>query len=411
MDSEKKTFPRELLLRSKEERFDYFKNKIFGHDRLLEVDEQLLNAVLFPTGVSLILVYGPTGVGKTTLRRRIEQKLLELEMEAMLKDPGYLPVVSMEAIAASRSYDWKEHIIRMLIAAEEPLIDYKVNPEARKTPGRRELTRSANRTESVLRRSLESCVRQRRTKYVIVDEAQHLKRVGSGRKFVDQMDTIKSLAETTGTIHILVGTYELLELTGLSAQLCRRSTNIHFSRYSNHDEDDQTAFASMLEAFQRHLPLAQTPDLLSYEDYLYEKTFGCIGVLKTLLNNTLSMALRSEDEIITKKMLEKSAPPLRDLVKMAQEIAEGEGVLRETEEQLVELRTFLNTVPSPISKSESKGCKGSVEVQINTTSGKQKQDDTGHETEVSSNPKSKQNRRPGERLPKRDPVGGRKNAS
>ena len=80
--------------------------------------------------------------------------------------------------------------------------------------------------------------------------------------------------------YILFGTYELLELTGLSAQLCRRSTYIHFSRYSNHGEADQIAFASMLESFQRHLPLAQPPDLLNYEDYLYEKTFGCIGVLK-----------------------------------------------------------------------------------------------------------------------------------
>src|SRR5437588_4455992 len=199
MDSEKKTFPRELLLRSKEERFDYFKNKIFGHDRLLEVDEQLLNAVLYPTGVSLILVYGPTGVGKTTLRRRIEQKLLELEMEAMLKDPGYLPVVSMEAIASSRSYDWREHITRILIAAKEPMIDHKINLGEQKTSGGRAPARSANLTELVLRRSLESCFQQRRTKIVIVDEAQHLKRVASGRNFRDQMDTSKSIAETTRT--------------------------------------------------------------------------------------------------------------------------------------------------------------------------------------------------------------------
>ena len=410
MDQEKQTFPRELLSRSKEERFNYFKNKVLGHDRLLDIHEQLMRALLYPTGASLILVYGPTGVGKTTLHTRIVQSLLKLEMEAMQNDPGYLPLVSMEAIAASRSYDWREHIIRVLIAANEPLISNKIDPEARKLSQGRDLARSVKDTELVLRRSLESCLHQRHTKYVIVDEAQHLKRVGSGRKFSEQMDTIKSLAETTGTIHVLIGTYELLELTGLSAQLCRRGTNIHFSRFSNHDENDQIAFASMLESFQRQMPLAQTPDLLSYEDFLYEKTFGCIGVLKTLLNSALSLALGSKKEIITEKMLKDSAPPLRDLVQMSREIAEGERVLTETDEQLVELRTFLNKVPGPSSKRKAKGDEGGVETPTDTP-GQQKQDDARSESGEPSAPKPKKNRRPGERLPKRDPTGRRKNAS
>ncbi len=410
MDQEKQAFPRELLSRSKEERFNYFKNKVLGHDRLLDIHEQLMRALLYPTGASLILVYGPTGVGKTTLHTRIVQSLLKLEMEAMQNDPGYLPLVSMEAIAASRSYDWREHIIRVLIAANEPLISNKIDPQARKLSQGRDLARSVKDTELVLRRSLESCLHHRHTKYVIVDEAQHLKRVGSGRKFSEQMDTIKSLAETTGTIHVLIGTYELLELTGLSAQLCRRGTNIHFSRFSNHDENDRIAFASMLESFQRHLPLAQTPDLLSYEDFLYEKTFGCIGVLKTLLNSALSLALGSKKEIITEKMLKDSAPPLRDLVQMSREIAEGERVLTETDEQLVELRTFLNKVPGSSSKRKAKGEEGGVETPTDTP-GEQKQDDARPESEEPVAPKPKKNRRPGERLPKRDPTGRGKNAS
>src|SRR5258708_22982942 len=169
MDQEKKTFPRDLLSRSKQERFKYFKNKVLGHDRLLNVHDQLMRDPLYPTCDSLILVYGPTGVGKTTLRTRIEQALLKLEMEAMLKDPGYLPYVSMEAIAASRSYDWREHLIRVLITANEPLINNKINPEVRKQSQGKDLTRKINDTELVLRRSVESCLHQRRTKFVIVD--------------------------------------------------------------------------------------------------------------------------------------------------------------------------------------------------------------------------------------------------
>ncbi len=410
MDAEKKTFPRELLLRSKEERFDYFKNKIIGHDRLLKVDEKLLHAIRYPSGISLILVYGPTGVGKTTLRTRIEQKLLAMEMEAMLKDPGYLPVMSMEAIAASSSYNWKEHFTRALVVAKEPLIEFKVDYEAHRMSQGRELLSRADRSELVLRRSLESCFRQRRTKVFIIDEAQHLKRVGSGRRYLDQMDTIKSLAQATGTIHVLIGTYELLDLTSLSAQLCRHSLEIHFSRYSNFDTADRDAFASMLETFQRYLPVAQAPDLLGLEAYLYEKTFGCIGVLKTLLNDALSLALRKDTETITEEMLKESALPTRDLIQMSREIAEGERVLMETDDQVIELRTFLSTVPKSTSKSKTKGKEGGVETQTNTV-GEQKQGSVRQESEGAVAPKSKKDRRPGERRPKRDPIGRRKNAS
>src|SRR5258708_3925873 len=107
MNTEKSVFPRELLQQPKEERFTYFRNKVIGHDRLLEVDDQILQAIHYPSGKSLILVYGPTGVGKSTLRMRLVQKLLAVERYAMVEDPGYLPVAWMDALAASRSYDWR----------------------------------------------------------------------------------------------------------------------------------------------------------------------------------------------------------------------------------------------------------------------------------------------------------------
>src|SRR5258708_641234 len=101
MDAEKSVFPCELLQQPKKERFAYFKNKVIGHDRLLEVDDQILQAIHYPSGISLILVYGPTRVGKSTLRMRIVQKLLTMERDAMVHDPGYLPVAWMDALAAS----------------------------------------------------------------------------------------------------------------------------------------------------------------------------------------------------------------------------------------------------------------------------------------------------------------------
>lgn len=405
MDTEKNAFPREVLQQPKEERFAYFKNKVIGHDRLLEVDDEILQAIHYPSGISLILVYGPTGVGKSTLRMRLGQKLLAMERDAMVRDPGYLPVAWMDALAASRSYDWREHFARALSGAREPLIDYKTDYSSQMAH-KQEQVKHAERSELALRRSFVSCAHHRRMKVFIVDEAQHLNRIGSGKLLIDQMNTIKSVAEETGAIHVLIGTYDLLGLTGLSAQLCRRSAQIHFSRYSNFDDDDRDAFASVLETFQWHLPLAQAPDLLRFEGYLYEKTLGCVGVLKTLLNDALSKALRLDAETITEEILKECAPPLRDLIEMSSEIAEGERALAETDEQLAKLKTFVNTPPSSTKKKSA--TKGKEKVETHATSpALEKQNESGE----TAAPKPKYRRKPGERKPNRDRIGRRKNAS
>jgi GTPase SAR1 family protein len=402
MDIEKKTFPRELLQRPNEERYTYFKDKVIGHDRLLEADDEVLHAIRYPSGISLILVYGPTGVGKSTLRMRIVQKLLEMERDDMLLDPGYLPVAWMNAAAASRSYDWREHFTRALSATKEPLIDYKID-HSTPTARRQGQTRRTQPSELALRQSFASCAYNRRLKVFIIDEAQHLKRIGSGKRFIDQMDTIKSVAEETGAIHVLIGTYDLLDLTGLSGQLCRRTVRVHFSRYNNFDDDDRDAFASALETFQLHLPLVQTPDLLKFENYFYETTFGCVGVLKTWLNDAFSKALRLKAETITEEMLKECAPPLRDLIQMSKEIADGESVLAETDEQLADLKKFVNTPPMATRKKKNK-----EEVETReTTSGAEKHNSAGETTA----PKPKRARKPGDRNPKRDRVGRRSNAS
>ncbi len=82
-----------------------------------------------------------------------------------------------------------------------------------------------------LRLALESALIHRRPAAFFIDEAQHLAKMKSGRKLQDQLDSIKSLASLTDTVHILVGTYELLPFRNLSAQLSRRSIDIHFPRY------------------------------------------------------------------------------------------------------------------------------------------------------------------------------------
>jgi len=69
---------------------------------------------------------------------------------------------------------------------------------------------------------------QRGVHAVIVDEGQHLVKVSSGAKLLDQLDWIKSMTNMTGVVHVLVGTYDLLDFRNLNGQAARRGHDIHF---------------------------------------------------------------------------------------------------------------------------------------------------------------------------------------
>ena len=69
-------FPSSLLSEPIDKRLKYFEDKIIAHPRLKESYDELIQTIYHPAGASLIFVFGPTGVGKTTLRHRVEKHLI-----------------------------------------------------------------------------------------------------------------------------------------------------------------------------------------------------------------------------------------------------------------------------------------------------------------------------------------------
>ncbi len=325
------------------EKLGRFRDFTLAHPRLSELKENLLAAIRESPSNTLVMVFGPTGVGKTTLCARIEQILIQEKVGDLAADRTTIPVVNISAVSPeSGNFSWRDHFRRMLCQLEEPLVNYKRLPLG-------EGNRDANRPGPLsklwagaeYRYAVEQALRFRHPVAVLIDEAQHFAKVRSGRRLLDQLDVIKSIADCTRTIHVLFGTYDLLAFRNLNGQLSRRSIALHFERYRAEATEDRRIFANVLRSFERQLPFPEPPDLVKEWEYIYERTLGCVGVLKDWFMRALSAVLRAGRTTFGRKDLEPYALSVSQCDRMLSEILEGEMQLQETKESRLHLRLRL----------------------------------------------------------------------
>src|SRR6266496_1442222 len=383
-------FPRELLEQTPTARLDYFKGYTIAHPALSGAFNEVWNALREPAGALLIFVFGPTGVGKTTLLAHIEKRLIERALPMLEQDRSHLPVVKLEAVAPSAGqFRWPDFYNRALISVRETLVEDKVNYDLSTPRYNAQLQRYVAPRTGVdvaeLRLAWEQVLTYRRPSAVLIDEAQHLAKMSRGVKLLDQLDHLKSLAVMSQTVHVLAGTYDLLAFRNLNAQLSRRSVDVHFPRYRATNKQEVRAFQSVALAFQRHLPLEEPPDLVHQWKYLYARTIGCPGVLKDWLTKALAEALETGQKTLTSDLLEHHALSVDRCVQMASDIEEGEKALMDDADAEYRLRVRLGLERPPSSRKV-----------------KPPQENGGETPRETS--KSKRKSRVGDRAPSRDQV-------
>jgi energy-coupling factor transporter ATP-binding protein EcfA2 len=345
----------------------------------LEAKDALMNAIRGAESNSLIFVFGPTGVGKTTLRLKTAQLLAAEILNELDRDRTRIPVVGVEAVAPeSGSFNWRDHYKRLLRQLDEPLIDYKVGRQAEhaSTDLVVHFTPTSRSVSTDYRYAVEQAIRYRKPLAVMIDEAQHLGKIASGRRLLDQLDVIKSIANQTKTVHVLFGTYDLLAFRNLNGQLSRRSIDVHFARYHVADSEDRQTFINVVQSFGKELPLEDQSDLVSNWEFLYERSLGCVGVLKEWLMRAVAMALQKGDQRLTRAHLETQALSIAQCEQMHAETMEGESQLNESSQAVVRLRERLGLNARATAKTTPS--------QPSTTF---------------------RRRRPGQRLPTRDAIG------
>ncbi len=307
------------------EKLPYFNEVVVRHPRMGEAVDNVMTLSAPNTGTDIILMIGPTGVGKSASTATIRRKVLETCGSEMSADPGFIPIVDIEAPASGEpNFSWRMLYTRLGEALCEPLLDRKAPTHAERRILPAGVT--AKTTVAALRVSIESALEHRRTRLVVIDEAAHILANCGEAKLIAHMNALKSLANLSGVTLMLVGSYDLYKLPMLSGQLARRTAIVHLPRYMKGSERDENCFRRSLLALQMKLPLDPIPDLECYSENLQQACVGCVGTLKDTLMRALAMALEKRGKW-KNEYLRKSLLPEAPLTAILEETLQGERLL------------------------------------------------------------------------------------
>ncbi len=326
-------FSLKLLQEPISAKLQYFRDVIVPHRNIRQILEELLKNAKEPDDALVYLVFGVTGAGKTRLKEEFEKQLLKHFMDELVENPGSLIVGGIEVDSAEGGkFNYSDYYIQVLESLKEVLINYKEDYGISDTEEKDSdtlLGTFEGKNSKALRRSMQKVFINRQLKAFTLDEAQHLFDVAGGRQLQTQMNWIKSIANKTSTIHVLFGTYELLNCQKVNGQVGRRSEDYHLARYHIDNEADFEEFERVVLTLQRHLPVPTEPQLEKHCEYFMANTLACVGLLKSWWYRSLKNALEENVKTVRLKDFQAKEISSGRRKKIKEEAEKGEKDLAE----------------------------------------------------------------------------------
>lgn len=265
----------------------------------------------------VICITGPSRIGKSRLIK---------ELSNLLTDPSlnndYKTVLTVRAAntGPNGTFSSKAFMFRALQNLDHPIFS---DSQTGFVPTWFE-TKYSRTPESIFRHALEEALNRRKTRFLVIDEAQHVRYVGRDIMASSAvMDSWKCLAEDTGVVLVVVGAYPILDILQASPHMIGRKSQVHLPRYGV-DFAELEEFAWMVSHFDdlivRDSSLSSFTDSL---ELLHKGSQGCIGLLKAWMKRVCAYSINTQKPV-TKVTLEQQALSTNDWTQIAKEIERGE---------------------------------------------------------------------------------------
>jgi hypothetical protein len=273
----------------------------------------------------VVNITGPSRAGKSALIFQLRKLMFG---EDAFENTGLMPAVVIEAVNEGKhaTFSTKSFTQRLLMSVKHPLF-YLSGDVLNDLAVIQKMERC---TEGTLRRTLEDGLKLRRTRYLFIDEAQHVKYASKDAQAAYAvMDSWKCLAQTSGVVLVLVGAYPVLSIMGNSPHLLGRNHQVHFPRYYL-NRDDVIGFGQILQKYSELIQLhSSLSSLTDVAELMYEGSLGCIGLLKAWIKRVDAFA-SIMNVPIDERLLREQRLTDHNLRQIWAEIKEGERLLKRT---------------------------------------------------------------------------------
>lgn len=276
-------------------------DSLIMHRRFAEAFKKLHGLIVGGAPGQLILVSGPTNLGKTTLVRAMDlcfiasaqQKGNQLWGSAYIRLPS--PVLAR--------FDNGATYRRILTALDEPLIDKKVA-----YPGirdgmlpRQAIHRGRGPTHEALWGALVKRLRNGHPA-VFLDEAGDLAQALKFPTLREAINKFKELADVGGSCVVLIGGPEVAPISWDSGQIATRVETVEMNPYYPHIDEDRTTFCALLLIVENNLSDGCiVPGTLSTTNsvYLMEKVRGTFGIALKIVIKAVKASLIEKKRPLT----------------------------------------------------------------------------------------------------------------
>ncbi|TDN62438.1 TniB family NTP-binding protein [Paraburkholderia sp. BL10I2N1] len=300
---------------SRGDKNDYVRNLLIPHSTLNTILEEVEVLMEQFGGLSIILIVGPTGWGKSAFGRKLLRDLIQIYAYQIQEDPSIIPAVMVDVDSADRRYgiDFGFLYARICMALLAPsVLDGFGMPQ--------NLGRPLDPTENS-RMTLENAIVGRKLQHLILDEVIHF--LNSATPPVHYGNLLKSLSNRSNFHLVLIGAYGSEALIHATAQLARRITVIHCPRYKQCKEDFEE-YATFIKSVAAHMPYHFEIDLQHDVEYMFEGTFGLPGASVQVILEAAARCSKEKRPRWSKTNLVKSMPSLEEHRQIAMETLRGE---------------------------------------------------------------------------------------
>lgn len=300
---------------SPDDKKKYMDSLVIPHRNLEAVVAEVRPRMTAGVGLSITMVVGGPGIGKSSLGRMQLRQLLSNYKVQIQENPSIIPAVMVEVDSADKGHEINFALLYARLSAA------LLAPSALDGFG---IPRTLNESIDLIKISrlmFEAAVTARELRHLILDEAIHF--AHSSTDPLHYGNLLKSLSNRSGFNLLLLGAYGCEELILASGQLARRLSVVQYMRYKPCDADF-LEYCTFIKSVAAAMPYRFEVDVESSLQYLFEGNFGLPGASVDVLRAAAASCAQERYPRWSDTYLRKSMPSSKAQLRFAKETLQGE---------------------------------------------------------------------------------------